>query len=474
MADFTKRRFHFAKPLFCYANGRAGCIFVAFFLVPSLPVLLKKHPVFIWNIMSFFPFYRVSILPSLFFITSIALIFSACAPMEQLQQVATTDPAVKQEGAFTYENDTLKVTYSFWAERGVLSYEVMNKSNKPLYIDWKKSSFIVNDLKLDCFQEDVLVYESPQYQEYLYLDQIQNNPSGQNYPVFNVYKQERITFIPPQSKYARYQFHISPDRIKQADQDSGQFEAATSPVRFRNYLTYSQSEQFSEAKAVDNSFYISKFKNMRHSRLPKPDPTQLHIQYFGASPHTTKFPAHVISGGFGQNQMGFVQNNLFSIGSYEFAWNKMGLMLATDRVASGGDMTYNMNSWHENSRIQWNTWLGYRKYFSIGKYERFLPFLGAQIGQVNGTGHNKFTSTQTQPAILNDTLLTRRVLYAGLQGGLQYTAFNRISLQWVVQANAGPEKQRSQATNAGVTMPATETTDKARWLQSYVAIGFRL
>ena len=59
-----------------------------------------------------------------------------------------------QNGFFVFENDTLKITYSFWASKGVMSFAVYNKLNKPIYVDWKNSSFIQNDNKMDYWVDE--------------------------------------------------------------------------------------------------------------------------------------------------------------------------------------------------------------------------------------------------------------------------------------------------------------------------------
>src|SRR4051812_46103003 len=74
------------------------------------------------------------------------------------------------DDSWSFENDTVKIDYDFWTEHGVMSFAVFNKLKIPIYIDWKKSSFIVNDRKLDYWID--VSRTSPKYfnKSYYYRD----------------------------------------------------------------------------------------------------------------------------------------------------------------------------------------------------------------------------------------------------------------------------------------------------------------
>jgi hypothetical protein len=57
------------------------------------------------------------------------------------------------ENIFTYENDTIRVAYIFWAENGNMGLFIHNKLKQPLYIDWKKCSLITGAEKHDYWQD---------------------------------------------------------------------------------------------------------------------------------------------------------------------------------------------------------------------------------------------------------------------------------------------------------------------------------
>mgnify|MGYP000954995983 CR=1 FL=1 len=116
---------------------------------------------------------------------------------------------------YVYENDSLKITYTFWNEKGLMTFAIFNKLNKPLYIDWKKSSYIDNSVKLNYWVDEVSTKSTDYYQGYYYKGPLLkpgyviSNSVGVS--VSSTVKVERITFLPPKSNYYRSQFYILPN-----------------------------------------------------------------------------------------------------------------------------------------------------------------------------------------------------------------------------------------------------------------------
>jgi hypothetical protein len=117
-----------------------------------------------------------------------------------------------QNNNWVYENDSIKVTYSFWANKGVMSFEVYNKLDKPIYIDWKNSSFIYNGNKLNYWVDEQKSSFASYYGGYYY-----NGPSIRSSSSIGIQttsgstvKPERITFLPPKSNFDRTQFYLLP------------------------------------------------------------------------------------------------------------------------------------------------------------------------------------------------------------------------------------------------------------------------
>lgn len=226
---------------------------------------------------------------------------------------------------FVYKNDTICVTYSFWAEKGTIGMLISNKLNRPIYIDWKKCSFITGTTKHDFWDATMTM---------------QTNGSAFIIPDWNhswisdfssitqITKPEKITFIPPGTTVSKSMFviaekdfeDIQPNQIISFDttlvvkkhyksfflsgsvKDEGdslitqkftipqsKFYSSTSPLSFRIYITYSTIEQFSTESYIDNSFYINQITEMpieAFNGVKYIDSTNASTQNIWASPNS--------------------------------------------------------------------------------------------------------------------------------------------------------------------------------------------
>jgi len=186
---------------------------------------------------------------------------------------------------FQFDNDTVQIVYNFHSDGGTMSFLILNKLDIPIYVDWRKSSFILNNLKLN-YWEDIVETKT-----------IGSNINLSKTPALNskfwnlsniglaayssiVTKPERITFAPPstliqQSKFVLYsksfyQFERDP-LIKEIEVDQKticrvnyeNYNQLESPIIFRNFLTFSTSEDFKTEFYVDNSFYVDCIKSFK-------------------------------------------------------------------------------------------------------------------------------------------------------------------------------------------------------------------
>lgn len=206
---------------------------------------------------------------------------------------------VNDEGFYVHENDSVKITYSFWKEKGLMTFSIFNKLDKPLYIDWKKSSYVDNSVKLDYWVDEEISKVISSYGSYFYADPllmpgyIVSSTGGAS--VSSTFKEERITFIPPSSNYYRSQFYILPINFFKLDTKTdfvevprndkpkkktklykATFSKENSPLVFRNFLTFSLSEDFTSEFYVDNEFYIEEILEMdrRHFGYYRVDETK--------------------------------------------------------------------------------------------------------------------------------------------------------------------------------------------------------
>lgn len=202
-------------------------------------------------------------------------------------QLYETKSTFNSDGSTEFENDTVKISYYFWGESGVLAFSIYNKLDVPLYVDWKKSSYIRDEDKYDYWideqnSESNSVYASVRYKGIL----TGWGSVGESSTTSKTTKPERVTFIAPHSKYKRYTFSLYNPHGTLID-TSVKLEWIDSKLNpkklvgvynrtyttsnafhfFRNFLTISTSEKFEKELYVDNEFYISKITEMPTKEL---------------------------------------------------------------------------------------------------------------------------------------------------------------------------------------------------------------
>ena len=217
----------------------------------------------------------------------VIVVLSGCTYYMQVYDVKSTNTTIK-ENQFVFENDTVMINYSFWAEKGVMAFSIYNKLDKPIFVDWKNSSFVTNNNKLDYWRDEIDINSLSFNASYSYLKE---NPmvspilitKGASISNSKVTKPERITFIPPKSNYYRYQFCLSLNyfrldtnykdsvvNYKYEDNASVKYpysfityDYKNSPVKFRNYIAFKFAENATDYVYIDNSFYVSAIKEMK-------------------------------------------------------------------------------------------------------------------------------------------------------------------------------------------------------------------
>ena len=195
------------------------------------------------------------------------LLFSAvasgCASYTQLYQFTSDSKNVRNANSFlTFEDDAVKIDYSFWAAGGNLSFLIYNKLDKPIYIDWKKSAFVLNNHRFPYFSEDQkTTFKSTGSIAPNLLGGFNEETSG----VATVVKEERVTFIPPKSYITKQGFKI----LEQPLDHSGGTDSILNKKKIivyhlskkapliRNFLTFATKEDFQNEFQLDNEFYIS-------------------------------------------------------------------------------------------------------------------------------------------------------------------------------------------------------------------------
>ena len=225
-----------------------------------------------------------------------------CSPTYvQLVETKTTNTKIVND-KYVFENDSIKITYNFWKEKGLLNFTVFNKLKKPLYIDWKKSSYINNSIKLNYWEdeENTKTVGSQSSLSYRVRGTLTGFTNTSSISSSLTTKPEKLTFVPPNSNYTRQQFYLLPTSFlnvptknyttekitdinnskKQSTVFTKEFDKNDTPLIFRNFITFSYSDKFENEFYLDNEFYVSKVTKMDKRQLGVNKFDNQHGRYF--------------------------------------------------------------------------------------------------------------------------------------------------------------------------------------------------
>lgn len=170
-------------------------------------------------------------------------------------------------GAFFHESDSLKITYKFWGHGGSVQVEILNKLEKPVFIDWSNSAIISNGISLSMWKN----------QSYLNADangfQIRwSEPFSSTHSQISgvISGDSRGSMVPPQSVVLAPKFSLRntffplhdplpANRVKQTNEGQPirgfkyNFDRTTTPLSFRIYLAVKFTE------AGDPVYYDTEF-----------------------------------------------------------------------------------------------------------------------------------------------------------------------------------------------------------------------
>lgn len=209
-----------------------------------------------------------------------ALLLTSCAPNAQLITLRGSNLKPAADGLML-DNDTLTLRYSFYSERGVMKLTIFNKLAVPLYIDWKKSAFIVGKNKFDYWYDVANVDLSGSAYRFYRVSNL--SLSG------TISKEDQVAFIPPKTELVKQEFVVLPggelplNGEPAVKQEKPTYEAASpkkqvsvqeysyapgqSPLTFRSFLTLSTQRDFQKEFYLDTNFWASDVRVMPRTQL---------------------------------------------------------------------------------------------------------------------------------------------------------------------------------------------------------------
>jgi hypothetical protein len=206
-------------------------------------------------------------------------VLSGCS-IKYLQYYRTESAnTTKTDNNFIYENDSIRITYSFWSNGGVMSFNIFNKLDKPLYIDWKRSSFIIDSNNVYYYDDTVVSQSYNRIYYTTYYDWWLGTYSQPTSASSVTTHQIAATFLPPKTQFKQFlpcivnknvawqgfetQYQVRNDtRRKQTKIFTQTFSKDNSPINFRNFLTLSDDQDLKNAFTIDNAFYVAEMQAM--------------------------------------------------------------------------------------------------------------------------------------------------------------------------------------------------------------------
>lgn len=194
----------------------------------------------------------------LLLLISLGFTFSSCSSTFFLSTLSTNDERTEkvENGDFLLENDTLWIAYCFNGEGAPIQITIFNKSKEPLYIDWQKSTLIINNVAFSYMGNRIKTTGSIDGVTFtdnstILFDQaevqLNNFSATTEYP-------NNTSFIPPNSMISHRPLNLrvnfeninskeyhdflmpnrynEPTKVKRID-----YNAENTPLRFRSYLT---------------------------------------------------------------------------------------------------------------------------------------------------------------------------------------------------------------------------------------------
>jgi hypothetical protein len=183
--------------------------------------------------------------------------------------------AMNERQEFEFENDSVRIIYNFNGHNAPINITVENKLRVPVFIDWQRSSLIINDRSVSYVPIQVKIEGTTESSSYY------NGNQGNGYSVRSgninatASLPPSIDFVPPHSYFTRNPMGLTNkfiDYVPATDYHKVKYSATegysipvkaavftegTSPLQFRSYLTLMVGDRDAFPVAYEHSFFVS-------------------------------------------------------------------------------------------------------------------------------------------------------------------------------------------------------------------------
>jgi hypothetical protein len=197
-------------------------------------------------------------------------IFTSCN-VYRYTSVESKNIQKNEQSIFAEENDTLRIEYDFNGIGGPVSIKIFNKTNQPLYVDWKRSSFIAKDKAVSYFNPGLRIDGTINSQSIQLTNQVAN---GEAIIGADIQAQPGNSFIPPHT-YTQNTFiylvsfadlRIPVEQMKREKLQIGElkrniwkvnFSETNTPLFFKSYVTFMLGDTNEKYFFMQHDFYIA-------------------------------------------------------------------------------------------------------------------------------------------------------------------------------------------------------------------------
>jgi hypothetical protein len=207
----------------------------------------------------------------IFPVVAMALL-SSCSRYQMNTLRSSNTQLDQKTGVFQFENDSVKILYSFAGHNAPIHINIYNKLNEPIYVDWERSAYIIDD-KSSSYADETLQVDGV----------VSGTTIGRSirFSDANISAQitlpKNVAFVPPHTQINKIVSKISGQQLNNISDSlftktklptsygSGSlsvkmanFDQEHSPFFFKSYLTlYTLNNNAPRFTTYQNDFYIS-------------------------------------------------------------------------------------------------------------------------------------------------------------------------------------------------------------------------
>lgn len=159
------------------------------------------------------------------------------------------------EKIYQYTDSIVTISYNLWSDGGSLRFQIFNKTDSVLYIDWSKCNFIYNGYSFDYLKNTSTMVTSG--------ISLFGNETGIHNSIGIIENEKPQVQLPPKSFITVYRFNLNQkhylqfEKIPKKNSAVIKYEEDKSPIKFRNFLAISKSSDYKYPYFIDNDFWIN-------------------------------------------------------------------------------------------------------------------------------------------------------------------------------------------------------------------------